>query len=107
MVSWSYAPPLMGVRYSAYSATAFPARRACPFGRSCVYCRMQESYLGIEIGGSKLPIVLGDESAVISRRWRSAVDPVRGGEGIREQIQRTLTEISSLATLRGIGVGFG
>ena len=68
---------------------------------------MQQLYLGIEIGGSKLPIVLGDESARIVRRWRLTVDPKQGGAGIREQIKATLSELASFAVLRGVGVGFG
>lgn len=68
---------------------------------------MQELYLGIEIGGSKLPIVLGDDSARIAHRWRLTVDPSKGGAGIRAQIQDTLSEAKSLAVVRGVGVGFG
>jgi glucokinase len=68
---------------------------------------MQELFLGIEIGGSKLPIVLGDESGLIQHRWRWAVAPKKGGAGIREQIQATVSEAASLATVRGVGVGFG
>jgi glucokinase len=68
---------------------------------------MQELYLGIEIGGSKLPIVLGDDSAHVVQRWRLTVDPKQGGAGIREQIKATLSELASFAVLRGVGVGFG
>lgn len=68
---------------------------------------MQELYLGIEIGGSKLPIVLGDATSKIVRRWRLGVDAARGGAGIREQIQATLAEIGSEVAFRGVGVGFG
>jgi glucokinase len=68
---------------------------------------MQELYLGIEIGGSKLPIVLGDESAQITHRWRFTVDAKQGGAGIRQRIQSVLSEIKSTSVLRGVGVGFG
>ena len=68
---------------------------------------MQALYLGIEIGGSKLPMVLGDASSKIVRRWRLDVDPTQGGAGIRAQIQKTLAEIGSDVGLRGVGVGFG
>jgi glucokinase len=68
---------------------------------------MQELFLGIEIGGSKLPIVLGNEAAEIVHRWRLTVDPRRGGAGIRQQIESTLAEVRSKAVLRGVGVGFG
>lgn len=63
--------------------------------------------MGIEIGGSKLPIVLGDEKARILHRWRLAVDAAKGGIAIREQIQATLKEVASQAKLLGVGVGFG
>jgi glucokinase len=68
---------------------------------------MEELYLGIEIGGSKLPIVLGDAAGQIVRRWRLEVDAAKGGAGIRQQIQSTLSELSGSAALRGVGVGFG
>jgi glucokinase len=68
---------------------------------------MQELYLGIEIGGSKLPIVLGDSSSRIIRRWRLAVDSAKGGAGIRSQIGQVLAEIRTSTALRGVGVGFG
>lgn len=68
---------------------------------------MQELFLGIEIGGSKLPIVLGDDSSAIVKRWRLEVDAGQGGAGIRQQIQSTLAEIHSMAIVRAVGVGFG
>lgn len=68
---------------------------------------MDKLYLGIEIGGSKLPIVLGDESATIVHRWRAEVDPTKGGAGIRAQIAEIIAEARSRAELRGVGVGFG
>jgi glucokinase len=68
---------------------------------------MQQFYLGVEIGGSKLQLVLGDASARIIRRWRLAVDPREGGSGIREKIRATLAEVTSGAVLAGAGVGFG
>jgi glucokinase len=68
---------------------------------------MQELYLGIEIGGSKLPIVLGDDAANVVHRWRLPVDPAQGGAGIRQQIQAVLGEARSKAVIRAVGVGFG
>ena len=68
---------------------------------------MDELYLGIEIGGSKLPIVLGDASAHIVHRWRLDVDATQGGAGIRRQIQDLLPEIRLRASVRAVGVGFG
>jgi glucokinase len=67
---------------------------------------MQQLYLGIEIGGSKLQLALGDASARIVRRWRHTVDPQQGGTQIREQILATLGEIRT-SELAGAGAGFG
>src|SRR5688572_14902416 len=65
------------------------------------------TYLGIEIGGSKLQIVEGDESARIVRRWRGTVEGSRGAEGIREQLEQALRGQFASRTVVGIGVGFG
>ena len=64
-------------------------------------------YLGIEIGGTKLPIVVGDASAQILERHRYHVDRGRGGEGIRERIQAALAELVPTHRPAAIGVGFG
>jgi len=63
--------------------------------------------LGIEIGGTKLQIVVGDSSARILERRRLLVNRERGGAGIREQIQATLAELTASEKPRAIGVGFG
>ena len=68
---------------------------------------MERNYLGIEIGGTKLQLGLGDESAVIKQRWRLTVEREFGAVGIRRQIQSTLSEILANVSLEGIGVGFG
>jgi glucokinase len=66
-----------------------------------------DHYLGIEIGGTKLQIVVGDASAQILERHRFTVDRQRGGDGIREQIQAALTELIPAQRPKAIGVGFG
>jgi len=63
--------------------------------------------LGIEIGGTKLQIVVGDSSSRIVERRRLTVNPRRGGAGIRDQIQSTLGELLVQFRLEAIGVGFG
>ncbi len=63
--------------------------------------------LGIEIGGTKLQLVLGDESARIRERLRLSVDPTHGGSGIREQINRALPNLVRGRKVAGVGVGFG
>jgi glucokinase len=69
---------------------------------------VETAYLGIEIGGTKLQIVLGSSGAKILRRWRYSVNPAEGGAGIRQYIEKALSEILPLnPNLLGIGVGFG
>jgi glucokinase len=68
---------------------------------------MDRHFVGIEIGGTKLQLVLGHAATGIARRWRHSVHREKGGAGIREQIAATLNEISAATTLSGIGVGFG
>src|SRR5256714_11942230 len=68
---------------------------------------MQRHYLGIEIGGTKLQIIVGDDSAKIIERRYLAVDRAKGGGGIRGQIKDTLTELIPAKKPSAIGVGFG
>lgn len=63
-------------------------------------------YLGIEIGGTKLQLVLGDEQARILERFRFLVNPDKGARGIRKQIEGALDKIR-LHNVGGIGIGFG
>src|SRR5205814_8532440 len=65
------------------------------------------NFLGIEIGGTKLQMVVGDETAKIVERRRFIVDRARGGGGIREQIKPALAEWIPASKPAGIGVGFG
>lgn len=68
---------------------------------------MQRAFLGIEIGGSKLQFVAGDEAAAIIERRRFDVDKARGAEGIRRQIADTLPELAARWKPGAVGVGFG
>lgn len=68
---------------------------------------MQRTFLGIEIGGTKLQLVAGGEDARITARRRFSVDKHRGGAGIREQIASALPELMEFAKPSAIGVGFG
>jgi len=63
--------------------------------------------LGIEIGGTKLQLVLGDASARIREKCRLSVDPAGGATGIRRQIQRTLPKLLHGRKIAAVGVGFG
>ncbi len=67
----------------------------------------QRNFLGIEIGGTKLQIVAGDESAAVIERQRFTVDRSRGGEGIRGQLEGALAGLVAKWKPAGIGVGFG
>ena len=65
------------------------------------------TFLGIEIGGTKLQIVVGDQSSKILERRRLSVERRRGGAGIREQIKETLSQLIPAAQPAAVGVGFG
>lgn len=63
--------------------------------------------LGIEIGGSKLQLVLGDVSAVIREKRKLTVAPGEAAEGIRRQIEQALPELLRGRKSDAVGVGFG
>jgi glucokinase len=65
------------------------------------------TYLGIEIGGTKLQLVLGSSAGGIHERFRFAVAPEAGGEGIRAQIASTLASVIERGAIAAIGVGYG
>ena len=69
-------------------------------------------FLGIEIGGTKLQLGLGEGDGTIVQLWRGTVDPKLGGAGIRADILRNYAGLVRSAGLKhsdilGIGVGFG
>jgi glucokinase len=63
--------------------------------------------IGIEIGGTKLQLVLGDETGTIHERLRLTVDAHRGALGIREQIKESVPKLMAISQVESIGVGFG
>jgi glucokinase len=63
--------------------------------------------LGIEIGGTKLQLALGDEAGKICVRRKLAVDPATGAAGIRLLIERALPELLRGQQVQRAGVGFG
>src|SRR5882762_4081241 len=65
------------------------------------------NFAGIEIGGTKLQLVLGDEEANIIERRKFAVDPDKGAAGIRRQIEQGLAELIGRHKPQASGVGFG
>jgi glucokinase len=65
------------------------------------------TFVGIEIGGTKLQIVVGDSHAAILQRQRFNVDPADGAAGIRRQIEETVPVLLREHKPVAIGVGFG
>ena len=63
--------------------------------------------LGVEIGGTKLQVVLGDEAGKIGERRKLHVDPAKGAAGIRQQIEQAVTELTRGCQILRAGVGFG
>jgi len=68
---------------------------------------MGNSFLGIEIGGTKLQIVIGDSAAKILERHRFAVDRAQGANGIRQHIERAIAKILTTTRPAAVGVGYG
>jgi len=64
-------------------------------------------YCGIEIGGTKLQLVVGDHQGRIEARKRLEVGRDEGGAGIRRRIEAALPELIQSGNVRAIGVGFG
>src|ERR1700682_1396853 len=69
-------------------------------------------YIGIEIGGTKLQLGLGNGDGTLAALWRGTVTPSEGAEGIRRQIVQAVPELLAKAgldrgRLKGIGIGFG
>src|SRR5689334_6489565 len=69
-------------------------------------------YLGIEIGGTKLQLGLGEGDGKLAALWRGPVAVACGGEGIRRSILAAIPELLAqakieLANVHGIGIGFG
>jgi len=66
-----------------------------------------DSYLGIEIGGTKLQRVLGDEHALLLERRRFAVELSHVAAGAREHSAQAVGELRQFGQARSVGVGFG
>lgn len=69
--------------------------------------RMETRVVGIEIGGTKLQVVVGTPAGAITERFRLEVDPARGAPGIREQLAAPLARLASTGRIVGGAVGFG
>ncbi len=68
---------------------------------------MQPAYFGIEIGGTKLQLVAGDDTGRVLERLRYTVERRHGAAGIRQRIERALVELSRSWEPLAVGVGFG
>jgi glucokinase len=66
-----------------------------------------DTFIGIEIGGTKLQIVTGDATSHIKQRLRYSIDASAGAAGIRKQIEEGLQQLLETNAVRSIGVGFG
>ncbi|MCW5555532.1 MAG: ROK family protein [Verrucomicrobiae bacterium] len=64
-------------------------------------------FLGIEIGGTKLQLVTGDNAGRITERCRLSVDTAHGAAGIRAQIDAALPQLGRQDSITAVGVGFG
>jgi glucokinase len=69
-------------------------------------------YLGIEIGGTKLQVGLGDGDGLLRGLWRETVDTGAGPEGIRKQILQAVPALLAQTGctqngLAAVGIGFG
>jgi len=64
-------------------------------------------YVGIEIGGTKLQIVAGDDDLQIRHRFRAAIQKEAGAAGILKQMETLLDDLTQSIDPVAIGVGFG
>lgn len=65
-------------------------------------------YLGIEIGGTKLQLGVGDgQSGELAQLERATVDPRCGAAGILEQIRQVGGELLARHAITRVGFGFG
>ena len=64
-------------------------------------------YVGIEIGGTKLQIVAGDDDLRISHRFRATIKKEDGATGILKQMETLLDDLTRSVDPAAIGVGFG
>lgn len=64
-------------------------------------------FLGIEIGGTKLQIAVGDQAGNISHRTRLAVDKKEGATGICRNLENVITQLLPSLQLSAVALGFG
>ncbi len=64
-------------------------------------------FAGIEIGGTKLQILVAETPFHVLERRETRVDPQQGAEGIRTWIARQLPDLVRVHKVQAVGVGFG
>lgn len=64
-------------------------------------------YLGIEIGGTKLQMLVAETPFHILERRETRVEAAQGAEGIRAWIARELSSLLETHQVSAVGVGFG
>ena len=69
--------------------------------------KSSKKLVGIEIGGTKLQLVLANSSGGIEQTVRHTVDPAGGAESIRTQISDGLKKLGHSEEIGALGVGFG
>jgi len=65
------------------------------------------SYLSIEIGGTKLQLIVFSKDAEVLKRLRYDIDKEQGAAGIRALIKEGVEQIKTEFTIVETGVGFG
>lgn len=70
---------------------------------TCVF--VMANYLGIEIGGTKLQLILADENMIIKQKYRYKVDQSKGARGIQANIEETLQKLGEPLTAAAVGFG--
>jgi glucokinase len=66
----------------------------------------QQTFLGIEIGGTKLQVVCGYADGTVLATHRYAVEPYAGATGIRNNIAAAVQQYAP-GEIAAVGVGFG
>jgi glucokinase len=66
------------------------------------------SWLGVEIGGTKLQVAVVTDDGQVAACRQSQIDATAGAAAVQDELERLLAEaLGSGAELRGVGVGFG
>ena len=64
-------------------------------------------FLGIEIGGTKLQLLVADLAGCTEQHLRYTIDSAKGAENIKIQIAGGLKQLDDYNNIAAIGVGFG